>query len=43
LEGTGQRADPPLKPKIEAALIEARRLIRQGPDVPAATQAVMRD
>jgi tetratricopeptide (TPR) repeat protein len=44
LEGTGQRVDPPLKPKIEAALLEARRLIRQGPAVvPAATQAAMRD
>jgi tetratricopeptide (TPR) repeat protein len=44
LEGTGQRTDPPLKPKIEAALLEARRLIRQGPsETPAATQAALRD
>jgi hypothetical protein len=39
-EGTGQRTDPPLKPKIDSALSEAQRLIRQGPsELPSATQA----
>ncbi len=44
LEGTDQRVDPPLKPKIESALDEARRQIKSGPQEPTpATQAAMRN